>query len=98
MTRRNPNYVVSDEQMPDDGETVGTSCTSCGDEYTYRVGEGDPKRCQECHDEFTALDRVSGPMSISQDEDREAIVSNIEDDEYGVWVDERVGDIWVYRR
>ncbi|MFC6771266.1 hypothetical protein ACFQDD_07005 [Halorubrum pallidum] len=98
MADKKPNFVVSGEQMPDDGATVGASCHSCGDQFTYRVGEDDPKRCQDCSEEFDALDLVSGPVSISEDEDREAIVSNIEDDQYGVWVDDRVGDIWIYHR
>ena len=70
---------------------------SCVETYSYVVGEGDSSRCPDCAEEFNNLDRVGGSMRVRDEEERQKIASNIEDGEYGVFIDERVGDIWVCR-
>jgi hypothetical protein len=92
-----PNFVSTRDQMPDDGDTVSASCKSCVETYSYVVGEGDSSRCPDCAEEFNNLDRVGGSMRVRDEEERQKIASNIEDGEYGVFIDERVGDIWVCR-
>lgn len=98
MSERTPNFVATGDQMPDDGDKVGTSCKACGDQYSYVVGEGDSSRCPECSEEFESLDRVGGSMRIRDEEVRAQVAENIEDEDLGVWVDERVGDLWVYQK
>lgn len=98
MSDYTPSFVSTSDQMPDDGDKVGSSCIACGERYSYVVGEGDRGRCPECSEEFDDLYPVGGPMRVRDDEERAKIASNIEDDEYGVWIDERVGDIWVHHK
>lgn len=77
-----------------DGD-IQQSCKNCGEKYNISSDGSEGGRCPECTEEISGLDFLSGTMRVRDEDVRERVVSTLET-EFGVWVDERVGDVKLY--
>jgi len=89
--------------MPEDGDMIGACCVNCGKTYPYTVGvdkDRSMSRCPVCHKAFEGVWKtcVAGSLRVNDKEIRDTLARAIElHTSYTTFIEERVGDIWIYR-
>lgn len=90
------------DAMPEDGDLIGGCCINCGYTYPYRVGVDKDRstgRCPKCHEAFETMWKtsVTGSLRVNDKNVRDIIAKAIDEHTpYKTFIEERVGDIWVY--
>ena len=88
---------------PEDGDHIGSCCINCGRNYPYHVGVDKDRsmgRCPECHKAFKTMWKtaVTGSLRVNDKEVRDTIAkARSEHTPYTAFIEERVGDIWIYQ-
>ena len=88
---------------PEDGDRIGSCCINCGCNYPYHVGVDKDRsmgRCPVCYADFETIHKtsVAGSLRVNNKEVRDTIARAIDlHTPYTTFIEERVGDIWIYR-